>query len=346
MNIITGITRSRGQMAWSMEHGAWGERKTENPHTKSCNEYKSKRSIQLLSFLILALFISSCASRQSAQEDEVSIKTDVRISSPVTGVATRLVSFQAVTKYMQSNDIRSQVTGIITKVNCSIAGNITSSQPLFVVQPQEAAALKKSKFSNEILTGFSDTVYSHISGQISLLNVQIGDFVQTGDVLASCIRANSMRIIVYIPVEQISTIEKSKNCSIILPDGTTINGKVSGKLASAETQNQTQAYVIEAEKSISLAENINLTVQFTVEQIQDALFVKGSAVLGNEEQTSFWVMKLMNDSTCIKVPVEKGIKQDSLIQVITSGLTSNDLIISEGGYGLPDSALVQIINKK
>jgi len=72
--------------------------------------------------------------------------------------------------------------------------------------------------------------------------------------------------------------------------------------------------------------------------------VPESAVLGNEEQTSFWVLKLKNDSICIKVPVEKGLEIDSLIQLINSGLQLNDRVISEGGYGLPDSAKVQVIN--
>jgi hypothetical protein len=55
-------------------------------------------------------------------------------------------------------------------------------------------------------------------------------------------------------------------------------------------------------------------------------------------------MKLINDSTGIKVSVEKGIKQDSLVQIIGAGLTINDRVISEGGYGLADSARIHVIN--
>ena len=327
MNITTGITRLNVQC--------------------SSDKIKTTNWISRLFILsVLTVLLGSCASKQQAQEDEISIKTDVKIGSPVRRAATRLVNFQAITRYMQSNDIRSQVTGIVTQVNCAVAENITTNQALFVVQPQEAAALKKSKLSNQILTGLSDTVYAHFSGQISKLNVQSGDFIQTGDVLANCIRTNSMRIVAFLPVEQIGTLTQIKDCTILLPNNTTTKGKIVGKLPLSDTQDQTQAYLIEPEHSISLTENINLTVQFTAEQLEDAIFVKESAVLGNEEQTSFWVMKLVNDSTGIKIPVEKGIKQDSLIQIIGSGLTDNDYIITEGGYGLPDSARVQVVNKK
>lgn len=297
-------------------------------------------------FTVTILTGEGCASGPQTTENGKEAKSDVEVSSPIIRPARRQVSFQGVTRYMQVNDIRSQITGIIIQVNCAVAGNISVNQALITVQPQEAAALQKSKFGDQILTGLSDTVFSHLNGQIKKLNVAAGDFVQAGDVLVSCIRTNSMKILVYIPVEQIPLIEKIKDCSVILPDGTSVNGLVSGKLPVAEAQDQTQAYIITPKKPLTLSENINLNVQFTAKQIQEAVFVPEGAVLGNEEQTSFWVMKLMNDSTCTKVPVEKGLKMDSLVQLIGSGLTINDLVISEGAYGLPDSARVQVTNKR
>jgi hypothetical protein len=272
------------------------------------------------------------------------VKSDVKVSFPVIGNAESLLSFKAVTRYMQTNDIRSQITGIVTQINCSVADPIKVNQALFIIQPQEAAALKKMNFNSQILTGLSDTVFAHLSGQISKLDVQVGDFVQVGDVLATCIRSNSMRIIAYVPIEQVSEIEKIKDCSVVLPDGSTVTGRILSRLPSAETNDQTQSYIIETKKLISLSENINLTVIFTSSQIPDALFVPESSVLGNEEQTSFWVMKLLNDSICVKVQVEKGIEKDSMIQVLGSGLTGTDRVVFEGGYGLPDSARVQVVN--
>jgi len=324
MNIITGITKASGK----------GKREKGN---------RKRLTLNFMMLIFLILVVGACASKQQAPEKEAVVRTDVKVSSPSIGNADRLLNFQAVTHYMQDNNIRTQLTGIITQINCAVAGNIKTGQAIFVIQPQEAAALQKSKFSGQIIGGLSDTVYSHLSGQIKSLNVQVGDFVQIGDVLANCIRANSMRIIAYIPVEKESAIEKMKNCKVILPDGTSLEGRISGKLPSADAQNQTQSYIIEPNKPVILAENINLTVQFAAEQLQNAVFVPEGAVLGNEEQTRFWIMKLINDSICTKVPVEKGIKKDSLVQLINSGLTSTDLVIIEGGYGLADSARIRVI---
>ncbi|MDP2336839.1 MAG: biotin/lipoyl-binding protein, partial [Bacteroidota bacterium] len=174
MNIITGIIKNKLRVA-----GCGLRVKT------------AERIVHLLMVSTLILLIDACVSKQAATETEVVVKTDVKVSSPSIGNADRLLSFQAVTHYMQDNNIRTQLTGIITRINCTVAGNIHTGEALFVIQPQEAAALQKSKFSSQIISGLSDTVYSHLSGQIKSLNVQVGDFVQIGDVLASCIRANS-----------------------------------------------------------------------------------------------------------------------------------------------------------
>jgi multidrug efflux pump subunit AcrA (membrane-fusion protein) len=325
MNIITGITNFKEKGKGKKEKG----------------KFFNILSVSMMAF---AFLFSACASKQQAPVDETIVRSDVKVSVPIIGNAESILSFKAVTRYMQSNDIRSQITGIVTQINCSVADDIHPNQALFIIQPQEAAALKKMKFNNQILTGLSDTVFAHLNGQISKLDVQVGDFVQIGDILATCIRSNSIRIIAYIPIEQVPEIEKIKDCSVVLPDGSTVVGKILSKLPSAETKDQTQSYIIETRKLITFSENINLTVNFTGNQIHDALFVPESAVLGNEEQTSFWVMKLLNDSICVKVQVEKGIEKDSMIQILGSGLTSTDRVVFEGGYGLPDSAKIQVAN--
>jgi hypothetical protein len=343
MNIITGINKKF--VVRSPENGERSSERLKRLKLVHKMNPEPYNFFQLyLALLFLTFILGSCGGRQQTAEEETVAKSDVKVSSPMIGNAENILSFKAVTRYMQTNDIRSQITGIVTQINCSVADPVQVNQALFIIQPQEAAALKKLNFNNQILSGLSDTVYAHLNGQISKLAVQVGDFVQIGDVLASCIRSNSLRIIAYIPIEQVSAIEKLKNCSVVLPDGLAVEGRISSRLPSAENNDQTQAYIIETKKAITISENINLSVYFTSEQVQDALFVPVSAVLGNEEQTSFWVMKLINDSLCIKVPVEKGLEKDSMIQLINSVLTGSDKIVTEGGYGLADSSIVRITN--
>jgi hypothetical protein len=63
----------------------------------------------------------------------------------------------------------------------------------------------------------------------------------------------------------------------------------------------------------------------------------------DETQNEFWVMKIITGDTAVKIPVTKGIENDSIAEIISSDLQDNDLIISEGAYGLPDSTVVSIV---
>ncbi len=53
--------------------------------------------------------------------------------------------------------------------------------------------------------------------------------------------------------------------------------------------------------------------------------------------------EIINDTTAVRSNFLKGIETDSLVQVLNSNLTPKDRVISEGSYGLPDTAKVEII---
>jgi len=53
-------------------------------------------------------------------------------------------------------------------------------------------------------------------------------------------------------------------------------------------------------------------------------------------------MKLVNDSIAVKLPVQKGIEVDSLVQIKEPQLAPNDRFVIIGGYGLPDSAKIAL----
>jgi hypothetical protein len=68
------------------------------------------------------------------------------------------------------------------------------------------------------------------------------------------------------------------------------------------------------------------------------------AILGDETQTEFWVMELLNDSTAIKVPIRKGIENNDEVEILDPKFLPADRVILTGNYGLPDTALVIIMN--
>ena len=66
-----------------------------------------------------------------------------------------------------------------------------------------------------------------------------------------------------------------------------------------------------------------------------------AAVQSNETLTSYWVMKLIDDSTAVRVPVKIGNSTVDSMEVRGS-LTPADRIVLTGGYALPDSSKIII----
>ncbi len=58
------------------------------------------------------------------------------------------------------------------------------------------------------------------------------------------------------------------------------------------------------------------------------------AILGNETQTEFWVMRLINDSTAVKIPVKIGIENFGEVEITDPVFQSSDKILFSGNYGL------------
>ena len=48
----------------------------------------------------------------------------------------------------------------------------------------------------------ADTVFAFSPGIVDQVTVQPGDFVQEGDLLATCVSQQSMRVVVSIPLEE------------------------------------------------------------------------------------------------------------------------------------------------
>ena len=75
---------------------------------------------------------------------------------------------------------------------------------------------------------------------------------------------------------------------------------------------------------------------------QKATVLPKTALLANEMQTEFWVMKLMNDSTAVKVFVKKGIETSDKVEITEPMFSEGDRIVFKGNYGLADTAKITV----
>lgn len=101
-------------------------------------------------------------------------------------------------------------------------------------------------------------------------------------------------------------------------------------------------------KAPFLPEGMNVKAVFTESgSFSDkGMILPKSAVQSDETLTEHWVMKLVDDSTAVRVPIEVGNSNASEIEIKSTALSPQDRIILTGGYGLEDGAKVVVTKEE
>jgi len=81
-------------------------------------------------------------------------------------------------------------------------------------------------------------------------------------------------------------------------------------------------------------------------QNTNATSLPKQSVLSDETQSSFWVMKIIDDSTAVKVSVTKGLELNERIEIVSPKFSATDRFLLTGNYGLADTARIKIENTK
>jgi hypothetical protein len=121
-----------------------------------------------------------------------------------------------------------------------------------------------------------------------------------------------------------------------------LEGIISSRLPVADIQSQTESFIVKPTTPEKLPENLIAKISIIKSSKVKAFTLPKTAVLSNETQTDFWIMKLINDSTAVKIPVKKGIELSDKVEILQPVLDRSDRILQTGNYGLPDTAKVTI----
>jgi len=254
--------------------------------------------------------------------------------------------FNGVTQYQKKENIRSNVTGYISRMNYKIGDNIRSGQTFASVRTKEQDALKEAVKIDSSLSKFVNpiTIRSNAAGVFTVLNVTANDYVAEGDVLATVVQPKSLVIQVNVPYEYEDAIQIGSSCEIMLQNGEVFTAKVTGTLPTIDPVAQSQVFLI-ALPNANLPENLNVQVRTIYKEDATAMTIPKTALQTNELLSEFWVMKVIHDSLALKQKVQPLLKNDALVQVKSEGLKINDLVITEGSYQMQDSTIVSIIKQ-
>jgi len=300
------------------------------------------KHLNILGLAAIILFVSSACNRHSSTQEVQPPKVSVKTIPVREGNIEKKITLNGKTIFLKKNTLVSPIPGYIVKINVKYGDAVQKDEVLFEIQTKESKTLKNTGIFSS--TAGIIQVRASFSGVVNNLNInETGGYITEGSPLCSMVVTTDLRVQVNVPFEYHSQIKPGSKCILLLSDHTSIPGTVLQILPFMDAVNQTQHVLIKPASNRALPEDLNLLVQFITDRHQSVLLVPPQAVMTNEIQSEFWVMKIENDSLAVKVPIKKGIENDSIIEILSAELKKNDRVIREGAYGLPDRTIVKII---
>lgn len=298
--------------------------------------------------LLSAQVIQSCKSSnaENAEEDvsPADAVTPVTITHPTHGSMNETVELNAISSFTLKVFVKANAIGYLQTSSIKAGDYVSKGQTLFTIKTKEAVALGNTINNLDSSLHFEGItkVKSPISGYVTQLSYTSGNYVQDGEQLAEINDASSFAFLLDLPYELKPYMQQNKTLLLRLADSTTLEGYIQSALPTVDSVAQTQRYLIKVKANKLIPENLIAKVQLIRQQINNATVLPKAAVLSNEEQTEFWIMKLLNDSIAAKTDIKKGIENGGNVQVIGPPLNDSDKIILTGNYGLNDTAKIKI----
>ena len=299
------------------------------------------KSVSALFVCLLAL--ASCQSKDAETTQEPpAVHVPVTVTSVTYEPLQQYMDVNATSTFLQQNFVKSNLNGYIQKANIKFGDYVHRGQILFILKTKEAAAIGNSVNKLDSAFNFSgiNSVRADASGYVMQVNHQAGDYVQDGEQLAVINDSKSFVFVMNVPYEYKPYISTGKQVQLTLPDGEKFWATVKPSLPMMDSASQTQAVSLNVIASHPIPMNLVAKVRIVKESKPAAQTLDKAAILSDETQSNFWIMKMINDSTAVKVPVKTGMESGDKVEIISPEFQPKDKILVTGNYGLEDTTKV------
>ncbi len=255
------------------------------------------------------------------------------------------IELNAVSAFLQKSYVKANANGYLQSADVYPGKYVESGQTLFTLKTKEAQSIGNTISQLDSTLHFSgvNTIRAESAcGYITQLDHQSGDYVQDGEQLAVISDRNSFVFLLNLPYELRPAVLGKKTVSLILPDGARLTGIIGAVMPSVDSASQTQNIVIRVNTTTAIPENLIAKVRILRTARPSAQSLPKAALLTDETETNFWVMKLIDSTTAVKVPVKTGLETLDRVEVLSPVFASGDKILVTGNYGLPDTAKVKV----
>jgi len=303
-----------------------------------------------LSFLLpLVALLPACGGSPdaAAAEEEAGPppRAVVTVGRVQVDTVTDVLPLRAVSFYPAKDVLRATTTGYVL-APAPVPGQVVrAGQVVFTMQTKESRVLHLDQLTGDPKLRFSGIIpiKSPRAGVLATVDKLSGDYVQDGEQLGLVYDQSRFGFVLDVPVTQLRYVHTGQACRILLPDGRALPGRVAELLPTTDLAVQTQRYTVRPVGPFPvLPENVTVAVEIDKTAPYQATTLPREAVLTNETQTDFWVMRLLNDTTAVKIPVQLGLEQQGRVEIKQPRFPPQARILLTGNYGLDDTAAVRV----
>ncbi len=303
------------------------------------------KAIRCYSVIILLFFASCVHKAEVSEEISEPVQTPVTVTGIIKEPMEEFIELNATSTYLLKNYIKANENGYLQSANVRPGQFVKMGQTLFTIKTKEAESIGNAVNKLDTSFKFSGTnaIKAGAGGYITQINHQSGDYVQDGEQLVVISDENSFVFIMELPYELRPYVKVGGRLELKLPDGEKLPGLVASFMPTVESVSQAQDIVIKVNPPHPIPENLVAKVMVPKIIRDNAVSLPRAAVLSDETQTQFWVMKMTDSITAVKVSIKKGIETKDRIEVLSPAFSDQDKILLTGNYGLADTAKVRLV---
>ncbi len=311
---------------------------------------KSAGNASIITLLFLCI-LTSCHGVDKKEETPAEVqrpKAQVTATSVSFGDMNEQVPLSAITAYVQRNMMTAPIPCFLLEVKVKLGQSVKKGEVLYVLESKEHKALGDAFKDDPSLAHLGIiTVQAPINGIVTVLDrQQVGDYVTEGNPLCTITENNSVVFQLNVPYEYNRLTHVGESYTIVLPDKRQIRAKLTLPLTTVMPTAQTQQFWLKPESEMFFPEGLIATVMLTLNHKSNTQTLPKECILSDELLKDFWVMKMINDSTAVKTPVKLGMRNLQAVEITEPKFDVKDKILSDGNYGLSDTAAVKIMGDK
>ena len=324
-------------------------------------------------FMALVLLVNGCRSKPSGEEEgsaRGSATTVVTVRIDALRGHDAILSTSAIgkTDALRKEKVYSPIAGKILSLKALEGTHVRQGDVVAVIQAKESnaallgaesmvrsAGTPQQKAEAERMlrlaksTQTSVNVIAKFDGIVSIRNVSEGELVVENGELMTLLDLSTIVFIADVSLRDLAGVKIGARAAIrfqSIPD-LEFPAEVDAIHPQSDVQSQTVKVRLRFLHTEALGQSFLRTEIVGMATIvtgirHHALFVPKAALLRNDENNSYSIMTMTDDSLAIALPIAIGTSTDSTMEVQGNGLRAGMPVIIEGNYSLNDSARVTV----